>query len=91
MISNKFLKMPKHFLVGRSDGELVAMSSDPHVLHEFHRRARIVAGEDSTKNDWSVMPVEDCWEEGRTGFQTVITMEELAAVIQNFALSEEIG
>lgn len=88
MLDNRFLKMPKHFIVGRSDDELVAMSSDPHVLHEIHRKARIVAGEDPNIKDWTVTPVKDCWEEGQTGFESVITMEELAAILQNFTLSE---
>lgn len=88
MTSNRFLKTPEHFIVGRSDGELVAISSEPHVLHEIHRKARVVAGEGPDKKDWSVTPIEDCWEKGRLGFKTVVTMEELAAVLQNFALSE---
>ena len=88
MTSNRFLKTPEHFIVGHSDGELVAMSSSPHVLHEIYRRVRIVAGKDPNKKDWTVTPILNCWKEGQTGFETVVTMEELAAVLQNFALSE---
>lgn len=85
MIDGKF---PKHFLVGREDGELHVMSSDPHILHCIHRKAQKLMGTYTGKDNWIMKPVADCWEEGKTGFDTVLPMKELEMILQVFGLKE---
>ena len=72
-----------HFFCGLEDGDFVAISDEPTILHEIHRKVRMAEEGVSTDETPAVSEVPVCWD-GKPGFKTVISMREMETILQDY-------